>query len=150
MKKLVSILICAVMIVSSGTSLAAAATNSEQAVPLAFISPRASEQLDSYAISLTAKGDGILSVYYSVYGTHDKMACIGAQTITIEKKTGSSTWTTYKTFSSLYSYNTISRVDSFTFNAVPGTTYRAVMTAYGRDSSGSDTGEITSYSVAAT
>lgn len=112
--------------------------------------PRASKQLDSYSINLTDKGDGTLKVYYAVYGTHDGMACVGAQKVVIEEEVSPSVWVEYKSFNSLYDYDVLYCSDAFEVSVIPGGKYRAVLTAYARDSSGADTGTVTSKTVVAT
>lgn len=111
--------------------------------------PRASKQLDSYSINLTDKGNGVLKVYYAVYGTHDGMACVGAKSIVIEEEVTKGVWVEYQTFSTLYDYGVLYCSDAFEVSVIPGGRYRAVLTAYARDVSGSDTGEVTSKTVVA-
>lgn len=148
-KKIVAVLLMAIM-VFGGRGIRASAAEEVLAfnVQMVYGLPRSSEQLDSYSIGLTNKGNGKLTMTYTVFGTHE-MACIGAQKIVVEEELAPDEWGTYKTYSSLYNYNDISRAGSIEVSVIAGTKYRAVLTAYGRDSSGSDTGTVTSYEIVA-
>lgn len=135
---------------AAGTAPMAVKQFSNQDRPyLVYALPRASDQLDSYAVGLSDLGNGKLRVSYSVFGTHDKMDCVGAKSIVIEEEIAPGVWDTYKSYSDLYNYSDISRLGSFEVSVRRGSTYRAVLTAYARDSAGNDTGEVTSRSVIA-
>ncbi|MCM1566260.1 MAG: hypothetical protein NC238_09990 [Dehalobacter sp.] len=130
-KRLLSILLIMVMSLSiGGGSLQA------------WIGVQASPQLKSYRISLNADGNNKMTVSFSISGT-GLMTKIGAQKILIEKQSGSS-WvavTTYhgSTNPAFYRSNAYSHAYEFSFTGSPGTTYRATLTAYAENSSGSDT-----------
>lgn len=109
---------------------------------------RASNQLNSYAIGLTQAGSGQLKITYDVWGTRP-MDCIGAKLIVLEEEVAPGVWQEYKSYSQQFTYNSITHADVFYVSVFPGTSYRATLTAYARDSSGYDTGTVTSYTVKA-
>lgn len=111
-----------------------------------FASTRASQYLDSYGGVLGADGDGVMTLSFTVNGTR-RMDVVGAQEIVVEEKMGTR-WFTYAIFSvedhpEFYSYSKSSHDADFSFNGVPGVTYRVVMTAYAELNGGSDTGTVT-------
>lgn len=106
----------------------------------------ASNYLDSYGGALVADGNGVMTLSYSVRGTR-RMDVVGAQEIKVEEKIGSR-WFTYATFSEadypeFYAYGASSKVADFSFDGVPGVTYRVILTAYAELNGGSDTGTVT-------
>lgn len=130
-KRLLSILLIMVMSLSiGGGSL------------LAWIGVQSSTHLNTYSIYLGATGNNKMTVSFSVLGT-GQMTKIGAQKILIEKQTGSS-WVTVATYHgstnpAFYRSNAYSHAYEFSFTGSPGVTYRATLTAYAENSSGSDT-----------
>lgn len=74
---------------------------------------------------------------------------VGARTIKIQKSTDGVNWTTIITYSKdtspyLIDYNTAGHGTCVTYTGTPGCYYRAVVTLYAKNSSG--TGEMTEYS----
>lgn len=115
-------------------------------LPIAFAAVRASDYLDSYGGALGADGDGVMTLSYTVRGTR-RMDVVGAQEIKVEEKMGTH-WYTYATYSvedypEFYSYEKSTHSADFSFNGVPGVTYRVILTAYAELNGGSDTGTVT-------
>lgn len=137
-KRICSLLLAFLML---GSSLCAVATEPEGP------SPRASYYLDGYAIGVNAKGGGVMSVTFVVYGT-TIMDCLGAQKILVEEWDGSD-WIETGTLSveknpHFYTTNASEYTASATFYGLPGVPYRATLTAYAELDGGSDTGTVTS------
>jgi hypothetical protein len=140
MKKLASVILSAVLLVSV---LAA--------VPASAGVLRASQYLASYSASLSAAGNGQVEIGFNV-GAVSVADKVGALTIVVQKKVGSS-WSDVQTFNGtvangMLAANAISNCDEITYNGTSGQQYRAVVTAYAKIGSGSDskpftTGEIT-------
>ena len=68
---------------------------------------------------------------------------LGAQSIEIEQNPGNG-WRTYKTYTGtstndFYDYDTFLYDHKFSFTGTSGVSYRAVLTAYAQNSSGSET-----------
>lgn len=108
--------------------------------------PQASLYLDGYGVSLTPKGNGLMSVTFIVYGT-GKMDLLGAQKILIEEWDGVD-WVKTGTLSvennpNFYKANASEHTASSSFYGIPGTQYRATLTAYAEKDGGSDTGTFT-------
>lgn len=111
---------------------------------------RASLYFDGYLLCVSAEGNGIMAVSFSVFGTGD-MDQIGAYKIRVEEEIAKDTWATSFTAygdtdpDTFYSYNAFAHTGSFTFYGFPGVTYRAVLTAYASNENGSEySREITS------
>lgn len=109
---------------------------------------RASYQLDSYAIGLTQARNGQLKITYDVWGTHP-MDCIGAKLIVLEEEVAPDVWQEYTSYTQQFTYDSITHADVLYVSVLPGTRYRATLTAYARDSRGYDTGTVTSYTILA-
>lgn len=112
--------------------------------------PQASLYLSSYGVDLIAVGNGQMVVEMDVIGT-GTMSKIGVYSLLIEQKVNG-TWSEYATVfgiyhSDFYAYNTISYLGEYYFNGTAGVQYRVTMTAYARNSTGSDTGQVTSAAV---
>lgn len=115
------------------------------------VEPRASYTLDSYYVTLRAKGDGKMSVGVIVngVGVSDK---IGVQEIFIEHKSNSNdSWSYYDSLfgaenPDFYAYEERSFVKDIYFDGVPGEIYRVTVYAYAKKGSLSDTGNVTSAS----
>lgn len=114
--------------------------------------PYASYYLDSYYVSLIAKGNGKMAVLVSINGV-GKQDKIGVQEILIDHKTSaSSSWTYYKSLygadhPDFYVYDDYSYDEEIYFDGVPGEIYRVTITAYAKKGSGSGTGNVTSSAV---
>jgi hypothetical protein len=109
--------------------------------------PRASLYLDGYAVGVTAKGNGKMSVSFIVYGT-GTMDKIGAETIMVEEWDGIE-WIETGTYPAEKNPNFLTTkaseyTSSVTFYGLPGVQYRATLTAYAERNGGSDTGTVTS------
>ena len=135
-KRLVSLAFALIMIVS--------------VTGVAFATTRASEYLAGYSISLEAKGDGEMGIFFDVTGT-GRMTKIGAQALYIDEYVNGS-WEPYLTMTAaendnFYGSNTASHSGFAYFTGTPGVKYRVTLKAYARNSSGSDTGTGTSLSV---
>lgn len=130
-------IIALVLMLTIATSVTAAAT------------VRASLYLESYAITIEAKGGGKMVVGYGVYGTRT-MDQLGAQKIVIEVETSPDRWLPIITIDGdsntdkYYAYNSLFCEGTYTFWGNPYDRYRATLTAYAAKGSGSDTGELTS------
>lgn len=110
------------------------------------IAPRASYYLNDYSLVMVADGDGQMSVSYTVCATNI-MTKVGAQSIEIQRGS-SSGWTTVKTYygsenADFYSYDKVAHAGDVFFEGEVGKTYRAILTAYAGNSSGSDTATLT-------
>jgi len=84
-----------------------------------------------------------MAVEMDITGTRT-MTKIGVYSLFIEEKKNG-VWSEYDTVygiyhSDFYDYNTNSYLGEYFFNGVAGRQYRVTMTAYARDSTGSDTG----------
>lgn len=111
------------------------------------IEPYASDYLDGYAIGVNAKGGGLMSVTFIVYGTRT-MDKLGAQKIVVEEWDGKS-WGSPMTYTveknpNFYATQAAEHGASVTFYGMPGLQYRATLTAYAEKDGGSDTGTVTS------
>lgn len=111
---------------------------------------RASAYLDGYAVAIEARGNGVIAVAMSVDGT-GIMEKIGVSEVEIEQKINGK-WTYYDSqygaeHPEFYEYNSRDYLGTTYFNGTPGVSYRVTLTVYARNSQGSDTGYITSYTV---
>ena len=112
---------------------------------------RASLYLNSYTIGISAEGDGQISVRTLINAVHT-MDRVGVVSIQIqEKNTATSSWHHFDTVlgssdpDEFYAYDTITFLNRFYFDGcTPGRYYRAIVTAYAGDETGSDTGIATS------
>lgn len=112
----------------------------------AFAAARASYYLSNYGGVISAEGNGLMALSYSVTGT-GYMDVVGVQKIAVEQKVGSNYYP-YQTFTvddypEFYAYNKLNKTGTFYFTGIPTTTYRVVLTAYAEKDGGWDTGEIT-------
>ena len=115
--------------------------------------PYASSYLDRYGVSLIAAGDGQMAIDMSVDGV-SKMSKIGVLEVYIEEKnTSTSSWHEYDTLygmddpDTFYDYNSYDYLRTNYFDGVVGRYYRVTITAHAVNSSGSDHGDVTSYTV---
>lgn len=138
-KKFISLLLIFTLMI--GMSTAFASTEPE---------PKASYYLDSYMVLLTPDGDGEMTVSFAVFA-NDRMDKIGINSITLEEEWTPDDWTRYtRVYGSsdpdvFYSTKSAQHVGEYTFtNLLPGVRYRATIVVYAGDSTGSDTGTITS------
>lgn len=122
MKKITSIILVLVIILSMSITAFA----------------RASDQLDSYSVECSARGNGIFRVSATVNGTHPNMTKIGFPLIIIyESSNGTSNWTqVYKT-SDVYRAGG-SNSFQYDYSGTAGKYYYAFCSWYAEDSLGSD------------
>lgn len=112
------------------------------------LQPYASDYLDSYAIGVTAKGGGKMSITFLVYGT-DTMDKIGAQKIVVEEWDGES-WESIIEYTADKNSNFLTTQASehgasLAFYGIPGLQYRATLYAYAELDGVFDMGTVTSY-----
>ncbi len=110
--------------------------------------PYASSYLESYYVTLSAKGNGKMLVSMGVEGVglQDK---IGVSSIDIEEKENGE-WHYFDTLYSVdhddfFAYNARYYGGTATFYGTPGLTYRVIVHVYAQKGTGSDTGRIVSY-----
>ena len=126
------------------------ATSAAAATP----QPKASKFIrDAYA-SVRAAGSGKVTVTVNVSATA-AMTKIGTTTISIQQSTNGSSWTTVKTYSSssvsaLLGSGTSYNKTPVTYQGTKGYKYRAVVTCYAANASGSDSKVYTTSAVTAT
>lgn len=118
----------------------------------AVVTVQSSLYLSDYNAWVTASGSGSVEVGYSVNATRT-MTSIGATKIVIQQKSGSS-WVAVKTYyssttSKLLASNTNSMAGCITYNGTSGNTYRAIVTVFAGNSSGSGSATVTTGSVTA-
>ena len=107
------------------------------------IEPQASSYLSSYSVDLLAIGNGQMAVEMDVNAV-GYMTKLGVQELYIEQKING-VWQEYDTVygiyhSDFYAYNDYTYLGEYIFTGTAGVQYRVTMTAYARNSSGSDTG----------
>lgn len=113
------------------------------------VETRASENLESYYVGISAKGNKKMAVSVSIDGVGEQDK-IGIQEIEIEHKTSpEANWAYYDSLygsadPDFYAYKARSYENVVYFDGVPGEIYRVTLTAYAKKGSKSDTGEVTS------
>ena len=112
--------------------------------------PQASLYLSSYGVDLIAIGNGEMAVEMEVDAT-GLMTKVGVLSLYIEQKING-VWQEYDTVygiyhSDFYAYNDYDYLGEYIFSGVAGRQYRVTMTAYARNSTGSDTGIVMSGAV---
>lgn len=110
--------------------------------PTANAAIQASYYLSSYDAYIWPEGNGNMSIYFDVQGTNT-MDEIGALSIRLqERPSGSSTWTTVKSYSylnypNMLGYNTGYYGSSVSYSGKVGYSYRAYVTVWaGKDGLG--------------
>lgn len=111
---------------------------------------RDSKYLAQYGSSAYAEGNSKILVDFFVQGT-GTMSSIGVTQILIERKQGTS-WVTDRTFksqnySNFLGSNKALHLSEVSFTGTAGVTYRATITAYAGDNTGSDSKTHTSNTV---
>lgn len=106
------------------------------------IRPLASDYLYFYSAYIADKGNGKLNIHFSV-NCSGEMSEIGASSITLMWSSNGTDWYTAKTFkprdhSQMLSQNKISYMSSVTYSGTKGKYYKALVTFYAKNSSGSD------------
>lgn len=150
-KRLCSVIIACFIILSFSTSsIAADSSYTPDFLVKSSVEPYASAYLSDYSISFGARDNCRMVITMDVNGvrTMDKIGC---QMLVIEKKINGE-WILDEILLGIdhpdfYEYNTPSYFGSTDFYGVAGVQYRVTMTAYALDSTGHDTGEVTSYVV---
>lgn len=115
------------------------------------IQPLASDYLYSYTAYIADKGNGDLSVQFSVNGS-GSMNQIGVSSITLQWSTNERNWYTCKTFdpedySQMLGSNRSRYASSVPYSGTEGRYYRASVTFYASDNYGSDSATIWTSSV---
>ncbi len=106
------------------------------AVAVDNLAPYASDYLDSCAIATTAEGKGKMAVDYTVSGT-GIMTEVGTTAVQIEQyKDGD--WVNYVVLPGSYTTNDVSHSATVYFYGTIGVKYRAIIYAYAKDNTGSD------------
>ena len=103
-----------------------------------------------YSVGIEARGNGKIAVAMTVEA-RSKMEKLGVHEVEIEQKVNGN-WRYYDSqygaeHPEFYDYNTWDYVGTTYFQGTPGVSYRVTLTVYARNSKGSDTGYITSYTV---
>lgn len=108
---------------------------------------QASYYLNSYDAYIWAEGNGNMSIYFYAEGT-GTMDEIGALSVYLqERPSGSSTWTTIKTFSyidypNMLSYNNPYYCSSVSYSGIAGYSYRTYVTVWAGNNGTGDSREI--------
>jgi len=110
-------------------------------------SAEASNYFISYCSSIKAEGNGKILISFEVFGT-GKMTSIGVTEIEVQKKVGTS-WVydrtlTSSSYPSFLTSNSSSYFSQVRITGVTGTQYRAILTFYAANSSGSESKNQTS------
>ncbi|MEA4895638.1 MAG: hypothetical protein VB064_10305 [Oscillospiraceae bacterium] len=122
--------------------------------PEANAAVRASYYLSSYDAYIWSEGSGSMSVYFDVQGT-GTMDEIGALSIRLqERPSGSSTWTTVKSYShtdynNMLSSNNDYYGSSVSYSGRAGYSYRAFITVWAGKNGSGDSREILTDTVVA-
>lgn len=124
--------------------------SSEFPVVWSSVEPHASAYLDDYSIAFGARDNCrmVITMDVNAVRTMNRLGCL---MLIIEEKIDG-TWYECDTLVSadypeFIATNTASYFHSIDYYGEPGVQYRVTMVAYARDSTGSDTGEVTSYVV---
>lgn len=142
-KRTISLLTVVVLLFSLTTTALAAETQ-------AMVDARSSIVLDGYSVGIEARGNGQIAVAMTVDGK-GMMDKIGVTEVYIEKKVNG-VWKEHETqyaadHPEFYMYDSWDYLGNTYFYGTPGVSYRVTLTVYARNSKGSDTGYITSYTV---
>ena len=108
--------------------------------------PRASLYFDSYSATVIPEGGGEITIDMSVEAKKI-VTELGFKKVVIQEKSGSS-WTDVKTltstsYSSFIAKNDAVHAASVSYDGTTGKSYRAKVTVYAKDASGSDTKTVT-------
>lgn len=122
--------------------------------PVANAAVKASYYLSSYDAYIWPTGSGNMSIYFDVEGT-GTMDEIGALSIRLqERPSGSSTWTTIKTYSytnysNMLDYDNYHYGSSVSYSGKAGYSYRAYVTVWAGKNGAGDSREILTDTVVA-
>jgi len=112
---------------------------------------RASDQIDSYNITVAAIGGGQIRVTATIAGTHPRMTQIGFPVISLyEWNSTTSKWVTKSSVTSQYAYSGGSHSYQFIYSGTVGKLYYAGASFFAQDSLGSDSRSKNSVSMEAT
>lgn len=116
------------------------------------ITVKSSLYLSNYNATAFSSDNGSITVGLNVYATRE-MSNIGATRIVIQEKSGTS-WVSVQTYYSsstpgMLSNNTSGYSSNLTYYGVQGNTYRAIVTVYAGNSSGSSSAVVTTNAVTA-
>lgn len=144
-RRMISFMVAGALLLS--LPVTAFATTSDEYPMYAHIEERASKYLDGYSVGVDTRGNGKIAVAMNVDGV-GIMDKIGVRELEIWYKENG----VWKYEDSLYGaehpefyeYNSRDYVGTTYFQGTPGVTYRVVLRAYAGNSTGSDTGEVTS------
>lgn len=114
------------------------------------VSPRASLYLSRYGIAVSASDNHRIAMTITIDAT-GLMTRVGVQELYIEYK-DNGVWKEFDTLYGVdhpefYQYDTVDYYDTLYFTGVAGVQYRVTVTAFAMNSTGSDTGTVTSYVV---
>ena len=115
-----------------------------------LLNNRSSAYLDGYSVAIEARGDGEIAVIMNVDGK-GVMDKIGVREVEIDYKENG-TWKYYDSVYAaehpeFYDYDSRDFMGTTYFQGTPGVLYRVTLTVYAGNSTGHDTGYITSYAV---
>ena len=106
-------------------------------------STRASEYLSAYYATISKTSDGNISIYFNVIAPA-KMDHLGASKISVQRYTGTEYNFTYSEYPELQGENVGRHSGTVVYELqYSNSSYRAVVTFYSADSTGSDTGTYT-------
>ena len=112
---------------------------------------RASDQIRSYSVNIAPTSGNRLAIAFSIAGTKS-MQLIGAKTITVYEKNGSS-WVYVAGYaqngSGMTGSNTFSYGNTIYYNATAGKEYKVTVTLFARDSSGNEDSRTLTYTAVA-
>lgn len=148
MKRIVLLLIACVILLCIG-STGVLAADIEPRIDSTISIARASDYLASYNAWTSSAGSGNLRIEFIVKAT-ERFPNVGVLQITVQEKQGTS-WTSVKNYysattSGMMGSNTNNHAGSIVHSGIPGTEYRALVTVYAGDSSGSDQRVVTTNS----
>lgn len=149
MKKFLSMVMAMCIVFTLANTAYAVDVDTSENTSMAITSNilRASRYLDGYSVGLGAKGNSLMAVAITVDGV-GVMDKIGAREIYIEQKIDG-VWKFYDSLDGaehpeFYDYDSRDYIATTYFTGTPGVSYRVTLTAYAKNSSGSDTGYVTS------
>ena len=142
MKKLITLMMTLAFTLSCFFSISAYAAQNNTTEPYA------STYFANYSAEIIPGNDGEIIIRYSVQAK-TTMTELGASKVVVQEKSGS-TWTNKKTFNksttpSMVGSNRAVFSKDLSYSGTEGKEYRAVVTFYAKDSSGSDTKTYTCY-----
>ena len=112
------------------------------------VAPKASNYFSRSSTYLYKTSSTQFQVWFEITAT-GMMTELGAKTVKVQRSSDGANWTTMKTYNSsdysnMICSNTAIHSSYFTYSGTPGYQYRAKVTYYAKNSSG--TGQVTEYS----